>query len=90
MKIGGIIWNSSECIINLVVQYHVFVVDIFHGNAAFFAERHRPVTVKGAARVYQRHDFADEKREAMDKWGAFLTGLLSPQNNVIKLAEVAA
>ena len=41
----------------------------------------------GSARVYQRHDFGPEKREAMDRWGAFLTGLFADKNNVVPLAK---
>ena len=29
--------------------------------------------------VYQRHDFADEKRAALDRWGDFVAGLVSGQ-----------
>ena len=45
---------------------------------------------KGAARVYQRHDYATEKREAMDKWGSFLTGLLASKDNVIPIEKATA
>lgn len=45
---------------------------------------------KGSAKVYQRHDYGPEKLEAMDKWSAFLTGLLAPSDNVVKLAATRA
>lgn len=41
----------------------------------------------GIARVYQRHDYGDEKREAMDKWGGFLAALLVDADNVVPLAK---
>jgi integrase len=47
-------------------------------------------TRKGAAKVYQRHDFADEKREAMDRWAAFLGGLVADKENVIALPRAVA
>lgn len=31
---------------------------------------HQPSTLHGAARVYQRHDFADERARALDAWAA--------------------
>jgi integrase len=41
----------------------------------------------GIVSVYQRHNFADEKRRAFDAWGAFVTGLVSdqPRQNVTRL-----
>lgn len=33
----------------------------------------------GIVSVYQRHDFADEKRAALDAWGKFVTTLVGPQ-----------
>lgn len=45
---------------------------------------------KGSAKIYQRHDYGPEKLEAMDKWAAFLAGLLAPSNNVVKLAATRA
>lgn len=41
----------------------------------------------GSARVYQRHDFSEEKREAMDKWSGFLAALLNDGVNVVPLAK---
>jgi len=43
----------------------------------------------GSASTYQRHDYAPEKREAMDKWGGFLTALLSDDDNVFPLAKAS-
>jgi integrase len=41
----------------------------------------------GVAGIYQRHDFADEKRRALDAWGAFVSELVSdsPPRNVVNL-----
>ena len=41
----------------------------------------------GAARIYQRHDFEAEKRFAMDRWSALLSGLLATKDNVVPLAK---
>jgi hypothetical protein len=36
----------------------------------------------GIVAVYQRHDFAEEKRHAMEAWGRYLTELIgSEQSN---------
>ena len=43
----------------------------------------------GAARVYQRHDFEKEKREAMGRWAAHLSGLLADTKNVVEIAQAA-
>jgi integrase len=32
---------------------------------------------QGIVRVYQRHDFAKEKREALERWGEYVMGLVS-------------
>jgi hypothetical protein len=34
---------------------------------------HKAGVISGVAAVYQRHDFADECRDALTKWSAFLT-----------------
>ena len=41
----------------------------------------------GIVGVYQKHSFADEKRRALDAWGAFVADLVSdhPQQNVVRL-----
>lgn len=43
----------------------------------------------GSARVYQRHDYEEEKREAFDRWAAHLRGLLATTNNVVPLAKAS-
>ena len=44
-------------------------------------------TKSGVAGIYQRHDWADEKRVALQVWGRHIAGLLTPQSdtNVIRL-----
>ena len=37
---------------------------------------HQTGTISGVAAVYQRHDFLSERREALDRWGAHVAGLL--------------
>lgn len=44
----------------------------------------------GMAGVYQRYEFADEKREALETWGAHVAGLIDPKDNVVPLASVSA
>lgn len=41
----------------------------------------------GIVGVYQRHDWADEKRSAIEAWGAHLSALLDPQDrsNVVRM-----
>lgn len=43
----------------------------------------------GVAGVYQRYEFADEKREAFDTWGAHVAGLIAPKANVVPLVRHA-
>jgi hypothetical protein len=33
-------------------------------------------TISGVAAVYQRHEFMDERRDALERWGAHLADLL--------------
>lgn len=44
----------------------------------------------GVAGVYQRHDWKQEKRDALDAWGRHIDGLLNPtdQSNVVPLRTV--
>jgi hypothetical protein len=48
---------------------------------------HSSGSFAGIVGVYQRHSFADEKRRALDAWGAFITDLVAdePRQNVIRL-----
>jgi integrase len=48
---------------------------------------HSSGSFAGIVGVYQKHDFADEKRRALDAWGAFVTDLVSdrPRRNVVRL-----
>ncbi len=52
MEISCVIGYLGKGIIHLVIQDHVFRIDIFHGDPAFFPEGHGPIAVKGAAWVY--------------------------------------
>jgi integrase len=38
---------------------------------------HQSGTISGVAAVYQRHQFLAERRDALEKWGAHLSGMLS-------------
>ena len=45
-------------------------------------------TAAGIVSVYQRHDYAPEKRQAMEAWGRFVTELAEGKpDNVVRLAE---
>lgn len=54
---------------------------------------HKSGTVAGVAGVYARHDYADEKRAALDAWGRFVAELVNPaaETNIVKFpaGEVA-
>ena len=48
---------------------------------------HRSGSFAGIVGVYQHHDFADEKRGALDTWAGFVTTLVTdqPADNVVAL-----
>ena len=41
-------------------------------------------TISGVAAVYQRHEFMDERRDALERWGAYVESLLA-EGQVIEL-----
>jgi hypothetical protein len=49
MKISSIAQYIRQHVVDLVKQGHILTINIFHGNAAFFPKRHRPVTIEGTA-----------------------------------------
>ena len=46
----------------------------------------------GIVSVYQHHDFADEKRRAMEAWASFISSLVEgkPADNVVEMRRAAA
>jgi len=55
------------------------------------ALNHISGTKAGIVGVYQRHDYADEKRDALEAWGRYVTGLMHGQpSNVVQIAEARA
>lgn len=46
---------------------------------------HKSGTVSGVAAIYNRHDYAAEKRQALDEWGRHVLGLIEPRDNVVAL-----
>jgi integrase len=38
---------------------------------------HQSGTISGVAAVYQRHEFLTERKEALDRWGAYVTRIVS-------------
>jgi integrase len=43
---------------------------------------HKPAKLKGVASVYQRHDFAAERRKALEAWSNYVTGAATGDNVV--------
>jgi integrase len=52
---------------------------------------HSRATDLGVTAVYSRHDYAQEKREALDRWATHLLGIVEPpaRDNVVPLARPA-
>lgn len=48
---------------------------------------HKPAKLKGVASVYQRHDFADERRRALEAWASHVTGL-EAGGNVVRFQRI--
>jgi len=50
---------------------------------------HQSGTISGVAAVYQRHEFLDERKKALDAWGNYVQFLLSGINrdNVVNIGE---
>lgn len=48
---------------------------------------HKSGSFRGIAGIYQVHDYADEKRAALEAWGSFLTALIDnkPASNVVRM-----
>ena len=52
---------------------------------------HSSGTIRGVAAVYNRFEYADERRAALAAWASYVTGLLSPApSNVVALHELKA
>jgi integrase len=61
------------------------------GVAPHVADRilnHVAGTISGVAAVYQRHEFMDERRDALERWGVYVEGLLA-EGEVIELRAVS-
>ena len=52
MEVGRIFRNIRECVIDLIIEGHLLLVQVFHGYLAAFAEGHNPVTVEGTSRIH--------------------------------------
>jgi integrase len=44
---------------------------------------HQTGTISGVAAVYQRHEFLAERKDALDRWGAHVTGLLKSTERLV-------
>lgn len=52
---------------------------------------HRSGTRRGVAGVYNRHDYADEKKRALDAWAGYVLALVDGNpGNVVRMAEARA
>lgn len=51
---------------------------------------HTSGTIRGVARVYNRFDYADERRTALEAWGRYVEGLLvgDAKNNVVEILRL--
>jgi integrase len=52
---------------------------------------HQSGTISGVAAVYQRHQFLAERKHALEKWGAHVSGLLAKATSArpVNLRRVA-
>jgi integrase len=49
---------------------------------------HASGTIGGVARIYNRFEYVDERRVALEAWGRYIDGLISPtKNNVVPLVR---
>ena len=50
---------------------------------------HQSGTISGVAAVYQRHEFLDERKTALDAWGSYVQALLddTDRDNVVNIHE---
>jgi hypothetical protein len=55
------------------------------------AERCLNHKIKGIEGIYNRHDYFDERKDALDRWAGFLEACEKGQNwNVVPLRQAAA
>jgi hypothetical protein len=52
VKVGAVIGDFSQCVIDLVLERHGFGVDIGKSDSTATFEWHLPIKIKGATRVY--------------------------------------
>jgi len=44
---------------------------------------HQAGTISGVAAVYQRHEFLAERKDALDRWGGYLSGLITNADRLV-------
>ena len=44
--------------------------------------------IRGVAAIYQRHEYRDERRAALETWGRHIERLIRPAPNVVRLAGI--
>jgi integrase len=44
---------------------------------------HQSGTISGVAAVYQRHEFLAERKDALERWGAHIAGLLKSTERLV-------
>jgi hypothetical protein len=50
---------------------------------------HQSGTISGVAAVYQQHEFMDERKEALHRWGEHIAMITSPEFNSPEIARAA-
>lgn len=46
---------------------------------------HQSGTIRGVAAVYNRFQYLDERRDALEEWGRFVARLINPEPNIVEL-----
>jgi len=52
MQIACILWDVGQGVVDLIIEGHVFLVQVLHGDLARFPERHHPVAVEAASGIH--------------------------------------
>jgi integrase len=48
---------------------------------------HKSGSIKGVAAIYNRYDYAAEKRSALEAWARFVLSLQRPADNIVRLPQ---
>jgi integrase len=77
IDLDGRVWTLAPERVKKGINLPVIEKVLGHASGSF----------AGIVGVYQKHSFADEKRNALDAWGAFVADLVSdrPRRNIVRL-----